>query len=70
MTTIIINEKTKKGKIILDLIREMGVGKIIGDEESENRVLNSTTIQAIREAETGKAIKCKNFEDYLEKVSD
>ena len=68
MTTIIINEKTKKGKIILDLIREMGVGKIIADEESENRVINSTTIQAIKEAEEGKAIKCESFEDYLEKV--
>ena len=29
MTTIVINEKTKKGRIILDLIREMGVGEII-----------------------------------------
>ena len=29
MTTIVINEKTKKGRIIVDLIREMGVGEII-----------------------------------------
>jgi hypothetical protein len=29
MTTIVINEKTKKGRIILDLIREMGIGEII-----------------------------------------
>ncbi|HLN74000.1 MAG TPA: hypothetical protein VK205_11945 [Prolixibacteraceae bacterium] len=67
MTTIIINEKTKKGRIILDLIRELGVGKIIEDTTSD-AILNKTTIKAIQEAKEGKTIKCNDFEDYLNKV--
>jgi hypothetical protein len=68
MTTIIINEKTKKGRIILDLIKEIGVGKIVDNlMESENN-LNSTTVKAIREANEGKTIKCIDFDDYLKKV--
>jgi hypothetical protein len=68
MTTIIINEKTKKGRIILDLIREMGVGEIIEDSTTSNAIFNKTTIKAIREAKEGKTIKCNDFEDYLNKV--
>jgi len=32
MTTIIINERSKKGRIILDLVRELSCGKIINDD--------------------------------------
>ena len=66
MTTIIINEKTKKGKIILDLIREMGLGKIIDDEVKNTP--NKKTSNAIREAINGETTKCSSFNDYLEKV--
>jgi hypothetical protein len=68
MTTIIINEKTKKGRIILDLIREMGAGKIIEDSTISEAIPNKTTIKAIQEAKEGKTIKCESFEDYLNKV--
>lgn len=68
MTTIIINEKTKKGRIILDLIREMGAGKIIEDNVTSDAILNKTTIRAIQEAKEGKTIKCDDFEDYLNKI--
>ena len=68
MTTVIINEKTKKGQIILDLIREMGAGKIIDETKSKNHILNDTTLQAIEEVQKGKTIKCTSFEDYLNKV--
>jgi hypothetical protein len=68
MTTIIINEKTKKGKIILDLVREMGVGRIIEEKKTENRKLNNVTKQAVKEANEGKTTKCKSFDDYLKKV--
>ena len=37
MTTVIINEKTKKGRIILDLIREMSCGKIITDNLNDEK---------------------------------
>lgn len=68
MTTIIINEKTKKGRIILALIKEMGVGKIIDNSVEYENILNNTTIKAIREANEGKTIKCIDFDDYLKKV--
>jgi hypothetical protein len=68
MTTVIINEKTKKGQIILDLIKEMGIGKIIDETKSKSPVFNDTTLQAIKEAQEGKTIKCTSFEDYLNKV--
>ena len=48
MTTVIINEKTKKGQIILDLIKEMGIGKIIDETKSNSPAFNDTTLQAIK----------------------
>ena len=66
MTTIIINEKTKKGQIIIELVREMGIGKIISDPE--NYPLNDVTLNSVEEAEAGETTKCNSFEDYLEKV--
>lgn len=66
MTTIIIDEKTKRGKVILDLIREMGVGKIIDD--SIKHTPNKTTLNAIRESNNGETTKCNSFDEYLEKV--
>lgn len=68
MTTIIINEKSKKGRIILDLIREMGVGEIIESKKGSEDILNDTTMKAIRDAGKGKTIKCNDFDDYLNKV--
>ena len=58
MTTVVINEKTKKGRIILDLIREMNVGKIIEEKKSQHSILNNITLQAIKEAQEGETIKC------------
>ncbi len=60
--------KNKKGQIILDLIREMGIGKIIDETKSKSPVLNDTTLQAIKEAQEGETIKCASFEDYLNKL--
>ena len=68
MTTVVINEKTKKGRIILDLIREMNVGKIIEEKKSQHPVFNDITLQAIKEARDGETVKCTNFDDYLNKV--
>jgi hypothetical protein len=65
MTTIIINEKTKKGRIILDLIREINGGKII---ESDLNIPNDITLKAIQEAKEGNTIQCVDFDDYLKKV--
>jgi hypothetical protein len=68
MTTIIINEKTKKGRIIIDLVREMNCGEIIENKDKENNILNEQTELAIKEASEGKTIKCLDFDDYLKKV--
>lgn len=68
MTTIIINEKTKKGRLILDLIREIGEGEIIVGKLESDMIFNNTTLKAINEAKEGKTIKCNDFDDYLHKV--
>ena len=68
MTTIIIKEKTKKGRLILDLIREIGVGEIIDDRLESDNIPNNITIKAIKDASEGKTIKCSDFDDYLKKV--
>jgi hypothetical protein len=69
MTTIIINEKTKKGQLILDLLRELGIGKIIDEKTASEKNPNNETIKAIQEAREGKTIKCIDFDDYLKKVN-
>lgn len=51
MTTVIINNKTKKGKLILDLIREIGCGEILHDHPNEE------TQVAIEDARKGKLKK-------------
>jgi len=48
MTTIIINEETKIGRLVLDLIREIGVGEIIDNRLKSDNILNDITINAIR----------------------
>lgn len=55
MTTVIINEKTKKGRIILDLIREMSCGKIITDNLNDEKTPNDKTRMAFRDAIEGKS---------------
>ena len=68
MTTIVINEKTKKGRIVLDQIREMGIGKIVDNKKESLNIPNRETIKAIQEEGEGKTVKCTDFEDYLQKV--
>ncbi len=62
MTTVIINNKTKKGKLILDLIREMNCGEIIEEEPNEE------TIKAIQEARNGELKKAENSDDLSDKL--
>ena len=68
MTTVIINEKTKKGQIILDLIKEMSCGKIITDNLNDEKTPNDKTRMAFQDAIEGKTIRCVDFNDYLEKI--
>ena len=58
MTTVIINEKSKKGKIVLDLIRELGIGKIVEDDNLKKKENpNTVTLKEINDAYEGKTIK-------------
>jgi hypothetical protein len=68
MTTVIIDERTKKGKIILDLVREMKAGQILVENRKKNPVFNRATLDAIIEASKGQTIVCENYDDYLKKV--
>lgn len=67
MATVIINEKTRKGRIILDLIEELGVGQIIQDGIKKAKP-NNETLEAMQDAIEGNTIKCDDFNDYLQKV--
>jgi len=62
MATIIIDEKTKKGKLILDLIREIKGGEIIRDEPNEE------TIKAIEDARNNNVTKCKDSDELFKKL--
>ena len=62
MTKVIINNKTKKGKLILDLIREMNCGEILEEEPNEE------TIKAIQEARNGELKKAENSKDLSDKL--
>jgi len=68
MTTIIINEKTKKGKIILELLNEMGIGKILPPKTESQSIKNQVTLKAMKDAIAGHTTRCKDFKDYLEKT--
>ncbi len=64
MTTIIIDEKSKKGKIVLELIKELGIGKIVGEKTARP---NQVTLDAIKDAYEGNTVVCEDFQDYIKK---
>lgn len=68
MTTIIIDENTRRGRIILDLVRELNAGHVLNEQDEEFTAYNQKTISAIQEASEGKTIVCEDFNDYLRKV--
>lgn len=69
MTTIIIDEKSKKGTDCSGFNQGIGNWQIIS-EKSRNKSLkpNKDTLLAIKDVIKGNTIKCDSFEDYLEKV--
>lgn len=62
MTTVIINNKTRKGRLILDLIREMGCGEILTDEPNEE------TKKAIDDARAGKLTKASSASELIKEL--
>lgn len=63
MTTIVIKNKTKAARDIIDFLKKQSYAKVIEDDEP-----NNVTLKAVEEARKGKTIKCESFEDYLSKV--
>lgn len=64
MTTITINEKTAKGKTLLDFLEKFGDSKTIKIE----RKPNAETLKAMADVKAGKVTKTKNVKDLMEKL--
>ena len=54
--TITVNERTKKGKSLVNSLKSLGVIDVPNDE----------TLQAMKDIEDGDVSEYKTFEDYLE----
>ena len=68
VTTIIIDENTRRGRIILELVRELNAGHVLNEQDDVSPGYNKKTIKAIQEATEGETIVCEDFNDYLRKV--
>ena len=66
MATVIINNKSKAAKLMLEYLRTQSYAKIV--DENEENIPNRATVRAIENARKGNTISCSSFEDYLEKV--
>jgi len=62
MTTVIINEKTVKGKKLLDFLKSFSGESFVKIKNEPNE----TTKKAIQEAREGKLTKAKNVDDLME----
>lgn len=64
MTTVVINEKTKEGELLLEFSRTQNYVTIT--EKSPSPSL----IRSMNEAKTGKVIRAKNVHDLLSKLKE
>lgn len=64
MTTVVINEKTKEGELLLEFLRTQNYVTIT--EKSPSPSL----IRSMNEAKTGKVIRAKNVHDLLSKLKE
>jgi len=65
MATIIIDERTTKGKSLIEFLRKFeGEGFIQIEKEP-----NAETKRAIRDVKKGKVTRCDNFEDMMNKLN-
>jgi hypothetical protein len=69
MTTIEINERTKKGKALLVFLKLFDNDNFIEILKTDKLQPNETTHKAFKEAETGKTKKFTNVSDLLEDLS-
>jgi hypothetical protein len=65
MTTVIIDEKTTKGKRLLEFLKSFSNENFISIEKKPNE----TTKRAIRAAKEGRVTRAENLDDLMEKLN-
>jgi len=63
MTTVIINEKTKAGKSLIEFLKHSKQAQII-----EEKKPNANLLKSMKEAEEGKVIRANDVNDLLAKL--
>ena len=65
MTTIIINERTEKGKSLLKFLEKFNGEEFIQIDKKPNR----ETARAIEDSRNGKVVKTKSVSDLMKKLN-
>lgn len=65
MTTITINEKSSKGKMMLEILRKFEGEEFINFQKKPNAETN----RAIKDVKKGKVIECENVEEMMKKLN-
>jgi hypothetical protein len=65
MTTVTINERTSKGKMLLEILRKFEGEEFINFQKKPNL----ETRRAISDVKKGKVIACENVEDMMNKLN-
>ncbi|MDP2889388.1 MAG: hypothetical protein Q8P34_10565 [Bacteroidota bacterium] len=64
MTTVVINEKTKEGELLLEFLRTQNYVTIT------EKTPSPSLIRSMNEAKTGKVVRAKNVHDLLSKLKE
>jgi hypothetical protein len=65
MTTVTINERTSKGKMLLEILRKFEGEEFINFQSKPN----AETMRAIRDAKKGKVTVCESVDDMMKKLN-
>lgn len=65
MATVIINNKSKAAKLMLEYLKTQSYVKIVEENEP-----NTYLLKSINEAKSGKVIRAKNVHDLIEKLNE
>ena len=65
MTTVTINERSSKGKMLLEILRKFEGEEFINFQKKPNAETN----RAISDVKKGKVIECENVEEMMKKLN-
>lgn len=65
MATVTINERTSKGKLLMEILRKFENEGIISFEKKPN----AKTKRAINDVKNGKVTKCDSVDDLMKKLN-